>query len=142
MGGVARARYNAPMNSSEVTEELAALRSLVETLRAEVASHRTASRSSLKEHHRCPQCGGTSILHCSEIRDHNQGGHMPMSIQLSGLLQNRSEGDFEVYICRRCELAEWYLKGASDINPAKLDKKNRKLVRIIENDVPEDGPFR
>tara|TARA_R110002096_G_scaffold44526_11_gene120359 strand:+ start:24626 stop:25030 length:405 start_codon:yes stop_codon:yes gene_type:complete len=134
------------MSSSDtatIMAELAALRGEVETLRAEVASHRNASRTSLKEHHRCPQCQGTSVLHCAEIRDHNHGGgHMPMSIQTSGTFRLRTEGDFEVYICRNCELAEWYLKGARDIVPEKLDKKNRKLVRIIENANLDNGPFR
>jgi hypothetical protein len=67
---------------------------------------------------------------------------MPMSIQLVGVIRIRSVGDFEVYICRDCELAEWYVKGAKDIDPEALDKKNRKLVRIIENEIPENGPFR
>ena len=131
-----------PAESASIKEELVALRSVVESLQAEVARHRNASRTSLKEHHRCPQCQGTSILHCDEIQDHNAAGPMPMSIQLSGIFTQRTMGDFEVYICRKCELAEWYVKGAGDIVPEELDKKNRKLVRIIENETPSNGPFR
>ena len=128
--------------TASLTEELAALRREVALLQTEIARHRNASRTSLKEHHRCPQCQGTSILHCDEIQDHTASGPVPMSIQLSGSFSLRTVGDFEVFICRRCELAEWYVKGVGDIDPQKLNKKYRKLVRIIDNETPGNGPFR
>lgn len=131
-----------PALDTSVQEQIQALASELATMRAELSALHNTPRTSLKQHNRCPSCQSTSILHCNEIRDYSAEGHTPMSIQLNGVFRKRSVGTFEVYICRQCELAEWYVRGAGDIQPDKLDKGNRKNIRIIDSDTPSSGPFR
>jgi len=65
-----------------------------------------------------------------------------MSIEIKGALSERNTGRFELWVCRSCEYAEWYVSGAADIDPGELDKKNRKHVRLVDASVEADGPFR
>lgn len=125
-----------------VESELQALRAEVERLRSELESARHKPGTSMRSHNLCPMCGGRSFLHLAEIRDHQQGGHEAMTVQLMGILRLQPKGVFEVYACRGCEYLEWYLKGAADIDPAELDKKNRKIARIIDGEPPTGGVFR
>lgn len=134
---------NSSNSDSSWQAQVDELRSELALMRAELTSLRNSPRTSLKLHNRCPSCQGTSVLHCNEIRDYNNdNSHSPMSIQLMGVLRKRAIGSFEAYICRQCEFVEWYLKGAADIVPGKLDKRNRKNIRIVDSEMPKDGPFR
>lgn len=99
--------------------------------------------TSMREHHRCPGCHGRSFLHLSRVRDHNYGdAHTFMAIEVKGTFRKRGIGTFELYVCRSCELAEWYVSGAGEIDPQTLDDTNRQYVRIIDEEVPGEGPFR
>ena len=115
----------------------------VEGLRAELEAARQRPGASMRTHHRCPQCNGTSFLHLQRVRDHNYGdAHTFMAIQIEGIVRKRGIGTFEVYVCRRCELCEWYVTGASDVDIDRLDRANRKHIRLIDEEPPPGGVFR
>ena len=133
------------MSDSQVAAMRAELQELhdeVARLRSEVSSFRHKPGTSMRHRNLCPMCGARSFLHASEIRDGSV--HRPMALQIDGTLKyTQTEiGVFQVYICRSCEFAEWYVAGAGDIDPEKLDKKNRQKVRIIDGQPPKDGVFR
>jgi predicted nucleic-acid-binding Zn-ribbon protein len=120
--------------------EIAALRQEVRALRQEIADGRMVSGHSMRKHGRCPRCGHADLLHVSRIYDHSLGDYM--KVHSEGLFRGRPTGTFEVYACRQCEFAEWYVVGAGEMDPKKLGHLNRDHVRIIRSDPPGDGPFR
>ena len=131
------------MSERDLEAEVDQLRAQLQALREQLDGLTRYPGASLRRHNRCPACGGTSILHVAEVRDHNYGdAHTGMAIQIKGVFKRKLLGAFEVFVCRQCELAEWYVKGAGEIDPENLDKANRKNVVIIDGTPPEDGPFR
>lgn len=132
-----------PQTLATLRAELQKLSSEVERLRNEVEAVRRSPGTSLRKHNLCPMCGARSVLHASEIRDRSAGSDRSlMALQSEGVFKERAIGAFQAYICRGCDFAEWYVSGAGDITPEKLDKYNRKKIRIIEGQVPSDGAFR
>ncbi len=125
--------------------EIDELRAELERLKADLSRARTNPGDSMREQLTCPKCKGRSILHMQRVRDYNYSNmHVPMAIQeqATGFFSKRTIGAFELYACRACEYAEWYVVGAGEVDPTELDKENRKLIHIIENEPPESGPFR
>lgn len=122
---------------TRLSEQLAELGRSVDTARG----HLTLS---MRKQLRCPACGARSLLHFAHVRDHNYGNAFaPMAVELRGMVSTTPFGEFEIYVCRACGIVEWYIKGAGEIDPEQLDKKNRENIRIIDNDLPEgDGPYR
>lgn len=130
-------------DTAEIHTQLQELRTEVEALRRELQRVRRHPGVSMRAQNRCPQCNGRSILHLRRVRDHNYGdAHTAMAIQLEGVFKKREIGAFELFVCRQCEFGEWYVSGAGEIDPEKLDKANRKNVRIIDEEPPDGGPFR
>lgn len=131
------------MSERDLEAEIDQLRAELSDLREKLAHVTRYPGTSLRRHSRCPACGGTSILHISELRDHTYGdAHSAMSIEIKGVFRRRHIGMFEVFVCRQCELAEWYVQGAGEIEPEALDKINRKNITIIDDTPPDGGPFR
>jgi len=130
---------------SRLKDELQELRAELEQLRAEVSRNDPSHGDSMRSQLTCPKCKGRSILHVERLRDHNYGNnhtHMAIQENIAGLFRKKWTGAFEVYVCRACEYAEWYVTGAGDIEPEKLDRQNRKYVRIIDGEPSESAPYR
>ncbi len=128
---------------ARIATELEDLRSEVRNLRMEMAREKAHPGASMRQKGICRCCGGRSFLHVARVRDHNYGdAHTFMAIEHRGILKNKSTGTFELYACRRCELVEWYVTGAGDIDPDTLDRKNRENIRIVDDSLPPSGPLR
>ncbi len=111
----------------------------VDELRQQIALD-SAVEDTMRRRQRCPACAAQSILHFATVRDHNYGdAFAPMALELRGILSTTPIGEFEIYVCRGCGLVEWYVKGAGEIDPAKLDKHNRASVTLIEHEPPAPG---
>ena len=64
----------------------------------------------------CPKCGEGGLFHAPEVMDRGDGNAaMPLSIGRTDSIEARDLGRFEVYACRGCGRAEFYV-----VNPAEL----------------------
>ena len=64
----------------------------------------------MKASKKCPKCGTTDIYYSPQIMDRGDGNEaMPLAIGRSDAILAREYGQFEVYACKGCGLAELYV---------------------------------
>ncbi len=70
----------------------------------------------MKASGKCPKCGHTDLYHSPQIMDRGEGNlAMPLAIGRTDAIHAREYGQFEVYACKGCGLAELYI-----LEPDKL----------------------
>jgi hypothetical protein len=120
---------------TELEREIEALRA-----RLDVLAQGSPGRSSLRVHNRCPVCDRRSVLRIERVADRAHGGAVAAFAPMidAGLWTQKALGQFVLYVCRGCGLAEWYV--------AQLDEipVDREGVQLIEGEPPPaaKGPFR
>ena len=58
----------------------------------------------------CPKCECTDIFYSATIMDRGEGNaSLPLAIGRSGPIHAWVYGQFEVYVCKRCGLSEFYV---------------------------------
>ncbi len=129
---------NSSKRIATLEAELAALRAEIETLSAMVGAARERIDLSMRGQQRCPACACRSILHANEVLDRGDGdSREKMALVKPSVWRSRTDGHFQVYVCTKCGLVEWYM---DDVNDIPVDDK---VVRIIEGQEPSaGGPYR
>jgi hypothetical protein len=85
----------------------------------------------------CPACGGRKFVHAVEILDRGDGGRYSMAVLQPSVWRSKGLGEFEVFICLACGLAEWYVR-----EPEELEDAGEHL-RVVDGSLPGGGgPFR
>jgi hypothetical protein len=98
-------------------EAVASLRDEVQVLRVKLDAASRRANTSLREGLRCPGCGGTTILHAPQVLDRaDGGGRAAMALVQPSMWRSTTIGELEVYFCKRCGLAEWYVKDTTTIH--------------------------
>lgn len=114
----------------------------IEALRARVDAlvGGAQGRCSLRLHARCPVCDNRSVLRIERIADRGDGLTIAALAPLveQGLWSNKPIGQFVIYVCRQCGLAEWYVAEVGDI---PLEHPSVELT-TGEAPAPGSGPFR
>lgn len=116
--------------------ELEALRARLDAL-----AQGSQGRSSLRVHKRCPVCDHRSVLRIERIADRGDNGHIAPFAPLvdPGFWGQKPLGQFVIYVCRQCGLAEW---SVAQVDEIPLD---HAAVRVLEGPAPPpagSGPFR
>ena len=110
----------------------------VETLRAVISASRERIALTMRGQTRCPGCGCTSILHSFKILDRADGNFRKnLALVQPSVWRGRTEGELEVYACRQCGLAEWYVKGVGEIDATNAQFE---LIEGVKGD--SSGPYR
>jgi hypothetical protein len=116
------------MTESELEARIAALEAAI------------ATRTSMRRSYRCPECGGTKLLHFQTVADQGRNQIHELSLQKKiGLWSGMAAGHLEAFACRSCRLVEWY---ASDLDKVEVDG-----VTVVELDGTQPprqptGPYR
>ena len=97
--------------------DIAVLREEVSALRAQIAAAQGRIKLTMRGQARCPACGECEILHSARVspylseemglcllRPHKAWGKIPQ------------HGEFEVYVCMSCGMAEWYVRSFEGID--------------------------
>ena len=70
----------------------------------------------MKASGKCPKCNHTNLYHSPQIMDRGEGNAaMPLSIGRTDAILAQEYGQFEVYACRKCGLAELYVLEADKL---------------------------
>jgi hypothetical protein len=120
----------------ELQGQLASLQSLVESLRSEIADARGSANFSMRSQTRCPACRCVKILHSKKVLDSSDSGRGALSLQQPSVWSSKRVGEFEVYICTECNLAEWYAD-LSDVDPTDL-----RQFELLDGTTPGGGVYR
>jgi predicted RNA-binding Zn-ribbon protein involved in translation (DUF1610 family) len=122
--------------------QLEQLQQEVTILRAELGAARGSIDPTMRRQVRCPACGERKILHASEIFDRGDGGFVTRGGKMvisekPGFLRYRNLGQFEVYVCTSCGLAEWYVR-----DPDKVPIDGRKFQILDGSELEDKTPYR
>lgn len=121
----------------ETVAELAALRTEIAELRAQLDSARLAEPPTMRGRTRCPSCHATRIAHARKILDRGDGDmRKALALCQPSWWSSTVVGEFEAYACTGCGLVEWYVK-----DPGTLRDVDQDLV-LIDGETPSAGPFR
>jgi hypothetical protein len=117
--------------------ELAALRTLVESLQAQLETARTHKAPTMRARTRCPACSATRIAHAAHVLDRGDGdARKPMAISQPSWWSDKLVGELETFVCTSCGLVEWYAKDPGGLREVKGQ------VTILDGNAPETGPYR
>jgi predicted nucleic-acid-binding Zn-ribbon protein len=116
---------------SQLTEEVSALR-------AELGGARGRVELTMKRQTRCPGCGKRKLLHASWVLDRGESNmREKMALAKPSIWRKRTVGEFEIYTCLSCGLAEWYVRDPTEV------PVDGKAFRIIDGDELEgQTPYR
>jgi len=116
---------------SQLTQEVAALR-------ADVGSARGRVELTMKRQTRCPGCGTRKLLHASWVLDRGESNMRErMALAKPSIWRKRTVGEFQLYVCMSCGLAEWYVREPTEV---PVDGKD---FRVIDGDELEgQTPYR
>ena len=113
------------------------LRKELAELRAQLADTRGRMHLTMRGQTRCPGCGGTAILHATQVLDRGESNtRMAMALLRPKWWSSKVQGQFELFACTGCGLVEWYARELDAIQP------DGKTIRRIEGGVDPAGPFR
>ncbi|RMG06649.1 MAG: hypothetical protein D6731_25265 [Planctomycetota bacterium] len=71
----------------------------------------------MKRSGKCPKCGSRELFHTPEVMDRGEGNvALPFAVGRTGPVHAHDYGQFELFACRRCGYAEFYV-----IDPGALD---------------------
>lgn len=119
-------------------ETVASLLDEVGSLRVKLDSASRRVNTSLRESLRCPGCGGTTILHAPQVLDRADGGaRAAMALTQPSMWRSATVGELEVYFCKRCGLAEWYVK-----DPTKIRADGEQIRELDGSRGPTGGAYR
>lgn len=126
------------MNADEdLRAQLAAVREELGAVRAQLDALTAVRGTTMAGQVRCPGCGGLKVLHVSKVLDRADGAPKTLAIARTGGFRDRSIGEFQVYICQACGLAEWYVPDLSGV------VADGATVRELDGSAPApDGPYR
>lgn len=95
----------------------------------------------MKHTQTCPNCSHRRFAVLREFkipeRDINSARDIPVVVLEHGLERRTELGRFEVWICERCGLTEWYACGLQGL--LALAEKYPSEVMIVDGD---QGPYR
>jgi len=124
-------------------DRIAELEREIESLRARLdalAEQGAPGRTSLRIHRRCPVCDHRSVLRIERVADRSQGAIEALAPLIeNGFLEQRALGQFVVYVCRQCGLAEWYVARIEEI---PLDHPAVRVSDGPPKPPAGSGPFR
>ena len=70
----------------------------------------------MKASGKCPKCSNTALYYSPQIMDRGDGNEAnPLAIGRTDAIHARIYGQFEVYACRSCGLAELYVLEANKL---------------------------
>ncbi len=119
-------------------EQLDRMQGELQTMQGHLDTALRRTSPSLRESLRCPACGGTTILHAPEVLDRAEGGaREPLAIAQPSVWRSRTVGLLELYFCKRCGRAEWYVK-----DHAELQADGKTIREIDGSRGPGDGGYR
>lgn len=113
------------------------LRHTVSELKQQLASLRVGGdATTMRRHVRCPACGGGKIIHAPKVLDRTDGSRETMALAQPSVWRSRTVGQFQVYICVGCGLAEWYVQDPEAV-------AQEELFSVVQAPEPgQDGPYR
>lgn len=91
---------------------------------------------SMRKDHICPRCEHDEVVHSPTVLDSTDSLRVSMAIIKPSVWSSKTEGEFEVYVCRGCGFVEWYVK-----EPGKLGshRKSEDKVSVLRADARRDG---
>jgi predicted nucleic-acid-binding Zn-ribbon protein len=69
----------------------------------------------------CPKCSSTNLHHSPCVMDRGEGNAaLCLAVRLSGPIEAKALGQFEVYVCEDCGFAEFYVQNPAELHDAEL----------------------
>jgi predicted nucleic-acid-binding Zn-ribbon protein len=123
---------------SDLRAELAAMRQAVEVLQKELLRAQQHVDVTMRNQLRCRACGCRKIAHALKVLDRADGdSRKELALNRPSWWSPKVQGVFEVYVCTKCGLAEWWVKDASSLQP--LDEH----LEFLDGDgAPAASPYR
>jgi hypothetical protein len=121
-------------------ERIAVLEAMVVELRTQL--ERPPRRDSMSKTLTCPCCGGGSVLHVREVKEHKDGGSLvPLAIGNRASFWTSAAGaPLQAYICKACRFVEWHV---ASIHNLEVDGETvREMTRPEEPAPAPDAPYR
>jgi hypothetical protein len=104
-----------PKEIQELRAEIASLHGQIQSLRAKVDAAERRTAPSIRDSLRCPNCGGTTIFHAQQVLDRTEAGREALAVAQPSVWRSRTVGKLELYFCKRCGRAEWFVKDHAEI---------------------------
>lgn len=102
----------------DLRAELAAIRQAVEVLQKELLRAQQHVDVTMRNQLRCRACGCRKIAHALKVLDRADGdSRKELALNRPSWWSSKVQGVFEVYVCTKCGLAEWWVKDANALQP-------------------------
>jgi hypothetical protein len=121
----------------ELRAEIAALRGIVEELRAQVFELDVLVVPTMKKTLRCPACGETRIAYVEKPFAAREWG-MALGV-VTSTFSAKQVGELEAFACAACGFVEWHVKDPNAL--CDVDNKFSKLT-IVDGQTDAAGPYR
>lgn len=121
----------------ELLTEIASLRAEIQSLKAKLDTAERRTAPSIRDSLRCPNCGGTTIFHAREVLDRAEAGREALAIAQPSVWRSRTVGKLELYFCKRCGRAEWFVK-----DHAEIEADGEAFREIDGSRGPAEGGYR
>jgi len=97
-------------------ERLARLEATVEDLTMRLGHAKPGQVHSMAHTHRCPACGGTTLLHVRRLKESTHGGLVDLTLHKQHSFWSTTfQGALEAYACRTCRLVELHAVTLEDV---------------------------
>ena len=118
---------------------ITALELAITELRAQLELLREERRPSMGRSLKCFACDGERILHVREILEGGYSKSAPLSLgsTVSTWTGHKPGDPLEVYVCRNCNLVEWYATGFG-----KLEIDGKTVIELTRESLPSRDPYR
>jgi hypothetical protein len=110
------------------TDRLLEIETQLESLKRENDELKRRLSLSMREDHICPRCEHPEVAHASSILDRSESGREELAVIQPSIWSSKSEGKFEIFVCRSCGFVEWYVK-----EPELLGRhdKSKDTIRFL-----------
>lgn len=111
------------------TDRMLEIERKLEELTKENGSLKRRISLSMREDHICPRCEHATVIHASSVLERTDSTRESMAVCQPSVWSGKTEGEFEVYVCRGCGFAEWYVKDPEQLG---AHDKSREKLRFLE----------
>ncbi|MDX2093014.1 MAG: hypothetical protein SFX73_34545 [Kofleriaceae bacterium] len=103
---------------SALRAELAEMRQALEVLQKELLRAQQHVDVTMRNQLRCRACGCRKIAHALKVLDRAEGDtREKLALNRPSWWSSKVQGVFEVYVCTKCGLAEWWVQDAGALQP-------------------------
>lgn len=127
---------NASPQTEALIDRVAQLERELAELKADLGAARGRVKLSMRAQLRCPDCGGRKLAHSPQVNDGDQGRYA-LGLAQPSIWRSKRVGEFEVYLCTECGLAEWYVKDARN-----LVDEHPQFFKRVETPKDDGTPYR